>query len=282
MPCLKTSLCYSVRTELQTHLFLGSVRVFSVMKITTLASCQGTESCPGDDLLNSTVCSWTYSWVIRTGRDLKNHSALLFYIWETQNLNWWVPSSVSNEWKARSPDASLGLLMPSFYWINWLFHCIDAGKRCWLKNVLWNDKLWGIFLTHRTMIHISLKDLSISDLWLPNVLIAIESSSTNLKWLALQTQQYDSMAWYIQGSDCLEKWDRRLSASSQMCSLHQRLSSRPHEGCVQLLFIFLVSFLLVTEHYYLFFSPAHKEIIVLGLKYDFKCPTILMEIVWLS
>lgn len=145
MPCLKTSSCYSVHTELQTHLFLGSVRVFSVMKRTTLASCQGTESCPGDDLLNSTVCSWTYSWVIRTGRDLKNHSALLFYIWETQNLNWWVPSSVSNEWKARSPDANLGLLMPNFYWINWLFHCIDAVKRCWLKNVLWNDKIVGYF-----------------------------------------------------------------------------------------------------------------------------------------
>lgn len=37
-----------------------------------------------------------------------------------------------------SPDAK-------FYWINWLFYSIDSGKRCWLKNVLWNDKLWGVF-----------------------------------------------------------------------------------------------------------------------------------------
>lgn len=124
MPCLKTSLCYSVHTELQTQLFLGSVRVFSVMKRTTLASCQGTESCPRDDLLNSTVYSWTYSRVIRTGRDPKNHSALLFYIRETQSLNWWMPSSVSNEWKAwagiwvswcqvsiESTDFSISLMM---------------------------------------------------------------------------------------------------------------------------------------------------------------------------
>lgn len=50
---------------------------------------------------------------------------------------------------------NLSLLMPSFCCINWFFYSIDSGKRCWLKNVLWNNKL--CFLTPRTMIHISLK-----------------------------------------------------------------------------------------------------------------------------
>ena len=55
-----------------------------MMKTMPLAYCQGTEFHLVDDWLNSTFSTWTYSLVIRNGRDIKNCSALLFYIGETK------------------------------------------------------------------------------------------------------------------------------------------------------------------------------------------------------
>lgn len=128
-----------------------SERVFSVTKRITLAY-----YCLVDDWLTSAFCNWTYSWIIKTGRDLKNSSALLFYIWKIQSLNWWMQGFV--KW-VKSYCWNLGLLMPSFCWINWFFYSVDSGKRCSMK--------WSFFLTLRTMIHISLKDPNISDSQMP-------------------------------------------------------------------------------------------------------------------